>query len=717
MFSILHPGLFLAGIACVAIPIIIHLLKRKRKPITWGAMRFLEQAYRKRKRILTIEQLILLAMRCALVLLLAAGVGGLMLGSASTSTQPVALTIVLDNSIGSALRAPDATTALDRSKAAALKAIENLDPARGDRAALLTLASPANAPVMLPTTDLDAVRALIGSTIGVDSAPDIPGMIDLLNAQDAPEENTTQTLAIASTFRGFDARAFPPESRTARFARVLAQSPDTETINNTGIRSITPSRSLRLDDASTALPMTVRLELTRSGDLGESTSRVTLADAASARPLASSTHQWAAGETDASLILAAQPGALTALRAGAAAIIASIDDTTNTRDNTHSAVVSLRRSLRVGVIEATDPANDQPTAGTIRASRALRAALSPNPSSPIEFVVLDHNRLSTQRLSNLDALFVLTPDALDEQGWSMLASANRTGLVLIITPGAHAPTAGWTPNLQGLSVPDAPAPIIPLTHEPAITLDETLPQNSLLGALASEYPTLARSVRITRSIDLRPFTQSTPLASAADGSALAIELHTTQPTQAAIIVLAVAFDFGWTDLPARPLFVPMMQEIVRQSVGRSRVRPQLLAGHPSTDAPDLVFLKQPRTEQGPADSSLRTAGLYASLDEDGAPRALVAVNPDADAARTTPIPAAALNGHLTRMFQTDTIERIDPTTPGAPAETAKQQPASATSLGFAGLLFLIAAALGTAELILARVFSFRDQAVQAGSSI
>ena len=87
-FTLLHPGLFALGIACVSIPIILHLLKRKRRPIPWGAMRFLEQAYRKRRRILTIEQLILLVLRCVLLALIAMGVGSLMLGSGLQGSIP-----------------------------------------------------------------------------------------------------------------------------------------------------------------------------------------------------------------------------------------------------------------------------------------------------------------------------------------------------------------------------------------------------------------------------------------------------------------------------------------------------------------------------------------------------------------------------------------------------------------------------------------------------
>src|SRR5690242_2810474 len=56
----------LAG--AVSIPIIIHLLNRKRfRVVTWAAMRFLLAAQRKNARKLRLEQLILLALRVLLV--------------------------------------------------------------------------------------------------------------------------------------------------------------------------------------------------------------------------------------------------------------------------------------------------------------------------------------------------------------------------------------------------------------------------------------------------------------------------------------------------------------------------------------------------------------------------------------------------------------------------------------------------------------------------
>jgi hypothetical protein len=59
------------GAGAVAVPIIIHLLNRRRfKIVTWAAMRFLLAAQKQNSRRLRIEQLLLLLVRCLLVALL-----------------------------------------------------------------------------------------------------------------------------------------------------------------------------------------------------------------------------------------------------------------------------------------------------------------------------------------------------------------------------------------------------------------------------------------------------------------------------------------------------------------------------------------------------------------------------------------------------------------------------------------------------------------------
>ena len=66
------PWLLLGGIALLVVPIIIHLLnKRKFRTLDWAAIDFLLEADKMNRRRIRLENLLLLALRCLAVLLIA----------------------------------------------------------------------------------------------------------------------------------------------------------------------------------------------------------------------------------------------------------------------------------------------------------------------------------------------------------------------------------------------------------------------------------------------------------------------------------------------------------------------------------------------------------------------------------------------------------------------------------------------------------------------
>ncbi|HUU60627.1 MAG TPA: BatA domain-containing protein [Phycisphaerae bacterium] len=68
----IHPAILWTGLGAVSVPILIHLLNRRRFRLRdWAAMKFLLESVRKNRRRLRIEELILLAIRCLLIVLLA----------------------------------------------------------------------------------------------------------------------------------------------------------------------------------------------------------------------------------------------------------------------------------------------------------------------------------------------------------------------------------------------------------------------------------------------------------------------------------------------------------------------------------------------------------------------------------------------------------------------------------------------------------------------
>src|ERR1051326_6697898 len=117
--TFLHPILAAAAIGCVSIPIIIHILmRRRRKPVMWAAMRFLLEAYRQHKRRLRLEQILLLAARCLIIALAGLAIARPLLGRAGVlgGRGSVTLYLLIDNGLASSAQAPGEKDALGRHK-------------------------------------------------------------------------------------------------------------------------------------------------------------------------------------------------------------------------------------------------------------------------------------------------------------------------------------------------------------------------------------------------------------------------------------------------------------------------------------------------------------------------------------------------------------------------------------------------------------------------
>ena len=91
----------LGGLAAGAIPLIIHLFHKSRfKVVKWGAMHLLSAVLRTNQKRLKLEQWILLAIRCAIPLLLALMMARPMWQGAAwlLGERPTATAVLLDNS-------------------------------------------------------------------------------------------------------------------------------------------------------------------------------------------------------------------------------------------------------------------------------------------------------------------------------------------------------------------------------------------------------------------------------------------------------------------------------------------------------------------------------------------------------------------------------------------------------------------------------------------
>ena len=183
--GVLHPALALAGLAAIAIPIIIHFLNRRRfRTVTWAAMEYLLQALRRNRRRMRFESLLLLLTRCLVVGLLGVALAR-PFGCADTALARAAgreaglHVFIIDNSASMAYRHErgDVGTHFEHAKRLATELIRRLGSG-SEQVALVTAAEPAQAVIGAATYDLAAAAIALQSVPQTKRATDLAGALD-----------------------------------------------------------------------------------------------------------------------------------------------------------------------------------------------------------------------------------------------------------------------------------------------------------------------------------------------------------------------------------------------------------------------------------------------------------------------------------------------------------------------------------------------------------
>lgn len=140
-------GALLWGTLLFSVPLIIHLLNRRRYVVVkWAAQQFLLQAYQQTRRRLTLESLLLLLLRCLLVLLLAFALARPFVPSSSVlsflSPSQKSVVIVVDTSYSMGRTNRSGESMIERAKAQAKRILEGLSEERGDEVTVVALSNP-----------------------------------------------------------------------------------------------------------------------------------------------------------------------------------------------------------------------------------------------------------------------------------------------------------------------------------------------------------------------------------------------------------------------------------------------------------------------------------------------------------------------------------------------------------------------------------------------
>ena len=755
------PALAWAGVALVTVPVAIHLLSRwRRKPQPWGAMRFLLEAYRKQKQRMRMEQWLLLLLRCLIVLVLGlalsrpllVGALGSWLGGMDGGGRVVNL--VIDDAMS--LRADDGPGAdrFDRLIAAAGLVIDSLEP--GDRATVWRAGRPAGPVIAGPTGDRAALRrALAGLRPGY-SRPDVPAVLAALtestrDRRDVSARSVTFLLSdFARSSRYIEQPADPGLLPNTGTNELVVMRPWSG-MNNVQVRSVMPGRRVVWVGGLSDAGVTAEVHVSRYAQILEETTvgvTVELIDA-EGKALSSVRRQvtFSSGQIDATLgidiPIGASPSWLDAQGGTVLTMRAQLDGVNDglTADNQAHAAVELRRRMRVAVVD--EPFAPNAPGSGLSPGQWVTLALNPQalgPTGLIEVVPVAPSELNDPRaLSTLDAVMLMRPDRLIRPAWRGLAGfAQAGGLVWVFTPTDEGSSpwvtlmlesfdTGWRIGLEAVDAGGAE------DVSGALGLMGGPLRAEPLERLAADWQALTRPVRVRRY-----------LPTTADSADAWMKLAITQTATAtdvgedvagrdtllahhrvglgSVMFLATAVDTRWTNLPTKPLFVPLMHEALHGVLGlhdrpgivqavsgdtpvlnsswlgitsleRLPASGDLISSEP--DAAEDGFPGLKYTESGPVLAGpLGLPGVYQAMTDAGPRRLIVDVDPSAGDTRQ--VDEEALSHWLDGLGSWRWLDEDDP---GA----ALRRSGELADIGWALLWLLLALVL--IETFVARLLS------------
>jgi hypothetical protein len=609
--------LFLLGLLAVAVPVIVHLVNRERRnAIAFPSLMFLRRVPFRSVRRQRIRNWALFLLRCLALILLAAAFARPFFNrdeqnAGASGAGPREVVVLLDRSYSMAYgdRWARATTAAER-------AIAGIGAA--DRASLVLFDHEAIAAAG-PTGDAAVLRAALqGARPGAGSTRYAPAFAVAQRLLESAERPRREVVVISDFQRaGWDGQELPRMPAAASTTTVDVGDSTTANVLVTGV-DVTRDAAPGVDRAIVAA------RLARKG-VRPTDARVTL-ELNGREVEAKRATLPASGAASVTFASVAVPDATT--RGTVRVSVPAAEDRLPIDDVFHFV---LARAQVVSVLTVERP--DAPASRTMFLPRALSIGDRPT------------FRVAQRRADRVTAADVDDARVVILHGVGMPAGAVgdriralvRGGGGLIVALGEHNGGRAW--NGASELVPGTIGDII----------DRSSERGGSLGALDRSHPAL-ESFRGTRSGDftaarylryraLSPTTTDAVLARFDDG---AVALAERRVGRGRVLVFSSTFDGYWNDLPVQPVFLPLVQSLVRHGAGWTPERPwetvgQVLAlsdaGAPNRSASVAVAPSGVRTRWTEADSArslpLREQGFYEIRDADAVtPNRVVAVNPD-----------------------------------------------------------------------------------------
>jgi len=468
------------GMGLVSLPIIIHLLNRRRfKIVRWAAMEYLLAANRRNRRRVRLEHLIVLLLRCLAIALIVLAVARPVSTSGALlflpgARDPVERIVVIDDS-GSMGYQVGRASSFERARRLVGRMVDDLRQGRSGDYLTVFRSSRLEPDLLLSSLNDPRVDELVrglGEAEPTDRTFDVPGVLDHVLAQvganeDAPAQKVVYVLTdlrrrdwvgaegLAPRAIGEVVAAAPPE---VRFLVVDVGHPETQ---NLGVTAVRPAEKL----AMAGVPYELVVEVSNRGDADVFDVPLVLETGATRVPLAP-VERIPAGEA------AEVRHRYTFMEPGVHAATVRLPDDPLGLDNARHLAIDVQEGLSVLLVdgeEGTGPLRDE--------TDLLELALAPpgDTTTGIDPVVVDEHTVAEEDLSafqsvvlcNLEGwpperveqlerfvargggLGVFVGDRVDVEAWNRDLYAEGEGLLpLPLARREEAPTDDAAPGLS-----------------------------------------------------------------------------------------------------------------------------------------------------------------------------------------------------------------------------------------------------------------------------
>lgn len=608
--------LFLLGLLAVAVPIIVHLVNRERRnAVAFPSLMFLRRVPYRSVRRQRIRHWALFALRCLALALLALAFARPFLdrqrqNAGAAGGGPRELVVLLDRSYSMAYG-----DRWSRATAAAERAIAGIGAA--DRVSLILFDHEAIAAAG-PTGDVALVRAALRDARPNSGATRYaPALAVAQQLMDRAERPRREVVVISDFQRtGWDGQELPRLAAPATLTTVDVGDTATVNVLVTGV-DVTRDTREGVDRAIVAT------RLARKGTRAVSDARVTL-ELNGREVEAKRASLPASGVASVIFAAVAVPDATTR---GIVRVSTPVGEDRLPVDDVFHFIIARAQVVSILIVESPSA----PLGRTLFLPRALSIGDRPT------FRVLQR-RADRVTAADVDEAHVVV---LHDVGMPAGAVGDR---IRTLVRGGGGLVVALGERSGGRALTGA-SELLPGTVGDIV--DRSAERGGSLGSLDRGHPALesfrgARSgdftsARYLRYRQLSPAPTDAVLARFDDG---VVALAERRVGDGRVLVFGSTFDGYWNDLPVQPVFLPLIQSLVRHGAGWTPRRPSETVGQVlslsdvnSGDAMVAVAPSGQRTRWAEDDSlrslPLREQGFY-EIREAGAvtPSRVVAVNPD-----------------------------------------------------------------------------------------